>query len=65
MTPPKHSYWNTASPVYLNTTETQEYDLKSNPIKIIGAVKEEMNKSLKEIEETTNSDTRQLPTRDC
>jgi hypothetical protein len=37
----------TASPGYLNTTKTQENDLKSKLFKMIEAFKEEMNKSFK------------------
>jgi hypothetical protein len=41
------------SPGYPNTTEAQENGLKSNRIRMAEAFKEEMNKSLKEIQENT------------
>ena len=53
MTSLEHSYPTTASPGYPSTAEAQENDLKSNLIKMIEAFKEEMNKSLKEIQENT------------
>ena len=53
MTPPKQSFSTTESPGCPNTTETQENNHKSNLIKIIEAFKQEMNKSLKEIQEIT------------
>jgi hypothetical protein len=53
VTPSEHSYPTTASPGYPNRPEAQENDLKSNLIKMIEAFKEEMNKSLKEIQENT------------
>jgi hypothetical protein len=40
MTPPKHSYPTTASPVYANITKIQENDLKSNLIKMVEPYKE-------------------------
>ena len=49
MTPPKHSYPGRLG--YPNTTKTQENVLKYNLIKWIEVLKEEMNKSLKEIQE--------------
>ena len=48
MAPPESSYPAT-SPGYPNETEAQEDDLKSNHIKMIEAIKEEMNKFLMEI----------------
>ena len=51
--PSKHSYPTTASPGYPNKTKAQVNDLKSNHIKMIETFKEEMNKSLKEIQENT------------
>ena len=53
MAPSELSYPTTASPEYCNTNKTQENDLKSNFIKMNEAFKEEMNKSLKEIQENT------------
>jgi predicted nucleotide-binding protein (sugar kinase/HSP70/actin superfamily) len=47
----KNSYSNIANSGYPNTTKTQENYLKSNFITVIEAFKEEMNKSLKQIEE--------------
>ena len=55
MAPPELSCAATTNPVYPKETETQEEDLKSSLIKMIEAFKEEMNKSLKEIQETTNN----------
>ena len=43
----------TASPEYTNTPENQEADLKSYLIKIIESFKEDINNSLKEIQENT------------
>lgn len=51
MAPPKDSYPTTASPEYPNTTRIQENDFKSNTGKMIEDVKEEMNKTFKEIQE--------------
>lgn len=51
MPPPKHRYPKNASPVYHNTTVTQENDIKYNIIKMIEVIKEKINRSLKEIEE--------------
>jgi predicted double-glycine peptidase len=53
MTSSEHSYPTTTSPGYPNTTEAQENDLKSNLIKMIEAIKEEINKSLEKIQENT------------
>ena len=50
MAPPELSCAATTNPVYPKETETQEEDLKSSLIKI-EAFKEDMNKSLKEIQE--------------
>jgi hypothetical protein len=49
MIPSEHSYPTTASIAYPNATETQAMDL--NLIKMIDTFKEEMYKSLKEIQE--------------
>ena len=43
-----------ARPEYSNTTEAQE-DLKTNFMKMIEVLKEETNKSLKEIQKITNN----------
>ena len=43
----------TASPVYTNTPENQEADLKYYLMKIIESFKEDINNSLKEIQENT------------
>jgi hypothetical protein len=43
-----------SKPGYPNTTETQENDLKPNFINMIETFKEEMNKSLKEMQKNTN-----------
>ena len=43
----------TASPEYTKTPENQEADLKSYLMKIIESFKEDINNSLKEIEENT------------
>jgi hypothetical protein len=43
----------TASPEYTNTTENQESVLKSHLMKIIEYFKEDINNSLKEIQENT------------
>ena len=53
MIPSDHRYPFTDNPGYPNTARAQENDLKSNLIKMIEAFKEEMNKSLKEIQENT------------
>ena len=50
---PEPSYPTTASPEYSDITEAQENDLKSNLMKMTDAFKEEMSKSLKEIQENT------------
>lgn len=48
MLPTKLSYPTTVSPEYPNTAETQEKNLKTNFMKMIVALKEEVDKSLKE-----------------
>lgn len=53
MAPSEHSYLTTATPGYPNTTQAQENDLKSNLIMIIDTFKEEINKSFKEIQQST------------
>jgi hypothetical protein len=54
MVPLAHSYPATASLGYLfNRTKAQEDDFISNPIKMIEAFREGINKFLKEIPEST------------
>ena len=50
----------TASPEYNNIPENQEADLKSHLIKIIESFKEEINNSLKEIQENTGKQVKEL-----
>lgn len=50
MTHSKHSYPTAENPPNPNTTKAQENDLESKLIKMMKAVKEETNKSLKEIQ---------------
>lgn len=49
MSPPELSYPTTASPEYSNTAKAEENYLKTNVMKMIVILKEEVNKSLKEI----------------
>jgi hypothetical protein len=51
MIPSEHSSSATASAGYPNTIKAQENDLKSSLIKMLKAFKEEMDKSIKEIQE--------------
>lgn len=51
MAPPEPRHATTAGPGYSNTGAAQENNLKSN---FIETLKEEMNKSFKEIQENTN-----------
>lgn len=53
MAPSEHSYTTATSPGYPNKTEAQENELKCNLTKLIGTFKEEINKFLKEIQENT------------
>jgi hypothetical protein len=58
MTPSVHNYPTRASPGYPNTTEAnnnrgEKPTLESSLTKMIEAFKEEMNESLKEIQENT------------
>lgn len=53
MAPAKHSHPAAANPGDPNTTETQENNLKSNLTKMVEACKEEVDKFLKEMQETT------------
>ena len=46
----------TASTGYPNTPEEQDYDLKSHLMKMIEAFKEDINNSLKEMQENTQSE---------
>jgi hypothetical protein len=54
-TPLEHSYPTIAGHGYPNTTESQEYDLKYNLIKMIEAFEEEKNKSLKKYKKTQSN----------
>ena len=51
MVPPEPSYPATGSPRHSNTVDTQENDFKLSLTKMIETLKEEMNKSFKEIQE--------------
>lgn len=53
MTPIKHSYPTTVNPGYPKTTKIQENNFNSNLTKMIEAFEEEMNRSLKEIQENS------------
>ena len=53
MTYPQLRYSTIASSGYPNTIKAQENDLKSNLMNMIDAFKEEINKCLKEIQEST------------
>lgn len=55
MSPLKPSCPPTASPEYSKTADVQAKDLKTKYRKTMEFVKEEINKSLKEIQEDTNS----------
>ena len=55
MVPPEPGYPATASPGYSNIAEVQENDFKSNLLKMIEAFKEEISKSLKEIQENKSN----------
>jgi hypothetical protein len=48
----------TASPDLSNTVEAHKNNLKTNLIQMIGVLKEEINKSFKEIEEKTKKNWR-------
>jgi hypothetical protein len=50
----------TASPEYTNTTENQEPVLKSCLMKILESFKEDINNSLKEIQENTGKQVKEL-----
>ena len=50
----------TASPEYTNTPENQESVLKSYLMKIIESFKEDINNSLKEIQENTGKQVKEL-----
>jgi uncharacterized protein YukE len=50
----------TASPEYNNTPENQKADLKSYLMKIIESFKEDINNSLKEIQENTGKQVEEL-----
>lgn len=53
MAPPEPSYPVTTNTEYSNDTEAQEKDIKYNVTKLREALKEDMNKSLKETQENT------------
>lgn len=53
MVPPEPRYPATANPGYMNTVEAQQSDLKYNLMKSRKALKEEINKLLKEIQANT------------
>ena len=55
MIPPESSYPTTGSPGYSNIAEAQDDDPKTNCMKMIEVFKEEMNKSLKEIQANTKN----------
>jgi hypothetical protein len=50
----EHGSPTTASPEYTNTPENEEGDLKSYLVEIIESFKENINNSLKEIQENTD-----------
>lgn len=56
MVPLETSYPITLSPGYYNTVEASENDLKFNLKKITTAIKEGMNKLIKEIQEPVSGD---------
>jgi hypothetical protein len=56
----EHSYLTTATPGYPNTTQAQENDLKSNLIMIIDTFKEKINKSFKEIQQSTITQVKEM-----
>ena len=51
---------NTGSPEYTNTPENQEADLKSYLMKIIKSFKEDINNSLKEMQENKGKQVKEL-----
>lgn len=55
MSRPETSYPTTTVPKYSNAAETQEKDLKSRYMKMVEFLKEEMIKTLEEIQETKNN----------
>ena len=55
MSPLKFSNTTTASPEYCDIADTQEKDLNLTFMNIIEVLKEEINKSLKEIQKNTNN----------
>jgi len=54
----EHSYSSTAN--YTSTTEAQEHELKSNLINMTDISKEEMNKSLKYVQENTTKQVKEI-----
>lgn len=51
MVPPDFNFFAIASPQYPKTTKAQKDDFKSNLLTMIEAIKNEMNKFFKEIQE--------------
>jgi hypothetical protein len=47
--------FNTTFPEYSNIVEAQEKELRTNYMKMIKVLQEEINKSFKEIQENTNN----------
>lgn len=58
MAPPDPSYPVTAKPEYSNAAQAGENDLKTNRMKIIDILKENMKEALKEIKEKANKQTK-------
>ena len=54
MSPPDPSNHTAVDPEKLNTAEAQKNYLKTNLMKTIEVFKEEINKSIKELQENTN-----------
>jgi hypothetical protein len=57
---PESSSFTTASPEYTKTPENQKSALKSYLMKIIDSFKEDVNNSLKEIQENTSKQVKEL-----
>jgi hypothetical protein len=55
-----HSSPTTTSPEYTNTPENQEYVLKFYVVKILESFKEDINNSLKEIQENKSKQVKEL-----
>jgi hypothetical protein len=56
MIPSEPTYPTKTSPEYSNTAEMQEKNLKTNFLKMINILREEMNKYFKGIQENTNNE---------